>query len=420
MAAGLAIGLANGVLGKLGEIAAQGALNEASLLLNFKKDFKWLEKKLRNIRASLQAADELSGHDDNVKEWLAEVRNTPFDAEDIIDECSVEHLFINSSQSCVYNCSQLGFRYKMGKTIRELKDRIRSSLQEAQELKLMYDMSHISQPSTGRLERERGAELRTWTIVEKDSPAVAVEHKVQEILRLLDNPAVGVVAIVGMDGLGKKFIVQHVFNRSKHRYESSAWITVSQICSLTSLQCDLASHIDLEIASHISVLGITDMRAAELIHEGLEGKRCLIVLDDVWRTSVEGNLISGLGLPTRRNNQCKIVVNTRSRDVAQNMSAHIYEMQSLSKDESWGLFCLYAFPNHEGNRPPEQLEGLAHQIVQECGRLPLAVKTVAASMANSSLISDWESKLEQLKKVGKAEDYIIKILKLSYDSLPPI
>ncbi|GLJ19683.1 hypothetical protein SUGI_0356570 [Cryptomeria japonica] len=414
MEAGLALAIANGVLGKLGQIATEQALNEASLLLNFKSDFKWLEKKLRHISVSLQVADEQSEQNKDVKEWLAEVRNIVFDAEDIIDECGVEYLYTNTSQSCVSNCSQLLFRYKMGKRIKDIKERIRSAIQDAQELKLFREVAHLSQPSTSTSQSERRTESKRGIILDKATPAVAVEHKVDEILRLLENPAFRVVAVVGMGGLGKTFLVQHVFNRSKHRYECYARISVSQTYSLRKLQCDLAFQMNFQIDSSIS-----DWLAAEFIHGKLDGRRCLIVLDDVWRTSVEGNLISRLGLPTGSNSQCIIVVTTRSRDVAQNLNAHIYEMPHLSEDDSWNLFCQFAFRDREGNRPPEQLERLAHQIVQECGRLPLALRTVAASMARSSLTSDWDAKLGQLKKVGTGEDSVMKILKLSYDSLPP-
>ncbi|GLJ20030.1 hypothetical protein SUGI_0363220 [Cryptomeria japonica] len=299
MAAGLAIAFANGVMAKLGEIA----LNE--------------------ICASLQAANELTGRIGPVKKWLAEVTNICFDAEDIIDECSVQHLYRNTSPSCVCNCSQSIFRYKTGKGIKNLKDRINSTTEEAQRVKLFYNVSHLSQPSTSTSTRG-GEELRRWSILAKDAPAVVIDHKVDEILTLLENPTVGVVAIMGIGGRGKTFLLQHVFNKTKRRYWCSAWISVSQTCSLRELQCDLGFHIDLDIDSKVS-----DVRAAELTHGKLEDKRCLVVLDDVWRSSVEGNLTSRLGFPTGHNNQYKIVVNTRSRDVAQNMNAHIYEMQHL-------------------------------------------------------------------------------------------
>ncbi|GLJ19569.1 hypothetical protein SUGI_0353640 [Cryptomeria japonica] len=214
-----------------------------------------------------------------------------------------------------------------------------------------------------------------WNALEEESRAVGVEHKVKEIERLLEDPAVGVVAVVGMGGLGKTFLLMNVYDRVKDNQ-------------------------------------ITYFRAAEMIQTGLHGKTCLIVLDDVWKSSVDGNLISRLGLPTGRNNQCKILVTSRSRDVAAHINAYVYEMQLLSKENSLKLFCLFAFPGLEKNRPPEHLESVADQIVEECGRLPLAVKTIAASLASCSDLGMWESKLRKLKDVAGADDSTMQILKV--------
>ncbi|GLJ07894.1 hypothetical protein SUGI_0076260 [Cryptomeria japonica] len=413
MASGLAVAVTKGVVGKLGELVVQQVLNEVSLLRNFGDDFKWLQKKFNYISGALQHADNQNVHNVPVKQWLAEVRDIAFDAEDITDECSVEHLYTNTSQVCVCSYSQLSFNRKMGKRIKTLKDRVSSVIQDGEHLKLLHDLPRLDQPSSSSASG-RGTQFRRGSaILEVDPQAVGVEEKAEEILRLLEQPAVGVVAVVGMGGLGKTFLLQHVYNRNKQRYEHSAWISVSQTCSLRTLQCDLAKQINLQIEGSIS-----EVLVADLIHGHLDGKRCLIVLDDVWRSSVEGDIIQRLGLPTGSNSQCKIVVTTRSREVAANVRAQIYEMQQLSKEDSWKLFCLFAFRDREENRPPKDLESLTHQIVEKCGSLPLAIKTVAASMTNFVSLWDWESKLKQLKDAIGAEDYMMQILKLSYDSLP--
>ncbi|GLJ19578.1 hypothetical protein SUGI_0353950 [Cryptomeria japonica] len=410
MAEGFAVAFANGVLGKLGEIVAQQVVNEASLVLNFRKDFQLLQTKLTDISGYLQTADQQSALNLSVKRWLMDVNDIALDAEDIVDECTVQPLYTRPTPSCFCHFSQLAFRYKMGKRIKDLKDRMTSTIQKAQELNLVHQMLNSSQPSTST--SERGAELkRSSVLAETDSRAVAIDNKVKEIVRLLEEHAV--VAVLGMGGLGKTFLLRHVYDTNKQRYDHSAWISVSKTCSLRTLQCDLAYQIKLQMDPNISVVLL-----AQLIHGHLVDRRCLIVLDDVWRSSVQGDLIERLGLPTGGNNQCKIVVTTRSRDVAANMRAHIYEMQQLSKEDSWKLFCLFAFPDSDGNRPPEDLKSLATQIVEKCGRLPLALKTVGASMAKSVGLGNWESKLRQLKDVGGTEDSTMQILKLSYDSLP--
>ncbi|GLJ19566.1 hypothetical protein SUGI_0353610 [Cryptomeria japonica] len=406
MAERLAIDIAKNVAGKIAEIV----VSEATLVLNFRDDFEWLQMKLTDISGYLQYADEQSTLNASAKRWLAEVRDIALDAEDIIDECAVEPLYTTPIQSCVCCFSQTNFRRIMGKRIKDLQDRMSSSIQKAQEINLVHHVLQSSQPSTSTSERERkgGAELRRGS--KPDSRAVGVEHKVKEIERLLEEPEIGVVAVVGMGGLGKTFLLQHVYGGNKHEYDHSAWVSVSQTCSLRALQGDLAFQIDLKIEASISEVVVSD-----LIHDKLHGKKCLIVLDDVWKSSVQGDMIQRLGLPTARNKQCKIVVSTRDKDVAAKMRARIYEMQHLSEEDSWNLFCLFAFPDCEGNRPPKQLERLAHQIVEKCGTLPLAVKTVGASMASCS---DWQSKLRQLMDVGRADNFTTQILKLSYDSIP--
>ncbi|KAH9319222.1 hypothetical protein KI387_020991, partial [Taxus chinensis] len=97
---------------------------------------------------------------------------------------------------------------------------------------------------------------------------------------------------------------------------------------------------------------ISEVLAAEYIRSRLESTRCLIVLDDVWRT--------------------------------------------LSEEESWELFYAFAFSECEQNRTPRDLERIASEIDKESKRLPLAVKTVAASLAGKTSFRGWESKLREL------------------------
>ncbi|GLJ20363.1 hypothetical protein SUGI_0369780 [Cryptomeria japonica] len=202
------------------------------------------------------------------------------------------------------------------------------------------------------------------------------------------------------------------FNRIKGKYENSIWLVISQTYSLEKLQAALAMKLKLyEVVNE----RVNEVTAAELIHARLETTKSLIVLDDVWRATMQENLISALGLPTGDNTHCKIVLTTRSKYVCTNMNARVYELHPLSEEESWDLFCAFAF---QGNQPPHHLEGIARQIEKECGRSPLIVKTVAASLANDILSVQWTSELEQLRVVSYTEDPVMQILLLSYISLP--
>ncbi|GLJ20252.1 hypothetical protein SUGI_0367790 [Cryptomeria japonica] len=403
-------GLGNVVVGKFGKY------NQASIALNFRKELEWLKDKLRNLRSYLREIDIQSAQNANAKSWLLDVEELALDAEDILDECAVESKGTNYeiphlSCLCAFNYPQLGFRFKMAHRIKGVKDRLRSIMEAAAELKLFHDLIHSDQPSTST---SGNVKWKRTNLMERDSKPVGIEPKVKEILRLLDNPAAPVIALVGMGGVGKTFILQNVFNRVKDKFEKSIWLDISQTYSLRQLQADLASKIKLNEV----VKGVSDIQATEIIHERLASTRALIVLDDVWRATEEDNLISSLGIPRGKNSQCKILISTRSRLVCRNMNAHVYEVHTLSEEESWTLFCGFAFPESHKNQPPEQLEGIARQIEGECGRLPLAVKTVAASLAGKGSLTVWESELGQLRAPSYSKDPIMQSLKLSYDSLP--
>ncbi|GLJ21020.1 hypothetical protein SUGI_0384120 [Cryptomeria japonica] len=92
-------------------------------------------------------------------------------------------------------------------------------------------------------------------------------------------------------------------------------------------------------------------------------------------------------------------------------------MQCLSKQESWSLFCFYAF---KGNKVPNhQLEEVGRDILKQCGNLPLAIKMVAASLPKTTMPRDWEPKLHRLKEVVVTDDdQIMPFLRLGYFSLP--
>ncbi|GLJ52629.1 hypothetical protein SUGI_1120110 [Cryptomeria japonica] len=217
------------------------------------------------------------------------------------------------------------------------------------------------------------AMLKKSSLLPRDSRPVGIHSKVEHMVGLLEDAEVQVIAAVA-----SKLGLEHKIVDAK----------------------------------------VTDERAAELIQNHLEGKRYLIVLDDLWTLSTENSTIDKLGLPAHKN--CKIVVTTRNRQVALNSNARIYEMQNLSDEESWRLFCIYAFPDKVGNREPQHMEEEGQKIVDQFGNLPLAIKTIAASLARTTL-KNWGLKCSQLERVVNPigeHDPFMEIMKLSYDSLP--
>ncbi|GLJ30505.1 hypothetical protein SUGI_0603830 [Cryptomeria japonica] len=408
------------VVGKICEMAVEMAIQKlaeaAKPVVNLRKDFRWLKAELRSVRAFLQDADHQSSHKDDVKQWLENIRYIAMRAEDIFEECAIQSMY---DRSFGLSYRQWIFRYKIGRQIRDIKGRMRSITERANQLSLHRSVLAADEalmPSTSQIAAVEY--LKRSSLLPSDSHPVGIESKVDDILSLLNDPAFPVIAVVGMGGIGKTYLLQNVYKKAKERYEKCIWLSVSQSYSISKLQCDIASDLGLSLDR------LSEPKAAEKIHESLQGKRCLVVLDDVWRASREEDFLTKLGLPSGNiNSQCKIVVTTRSKVVSTNLNAHMYEMKHMSDEESWRLFCVYAFGGFEENIEPQQqlLKEVGRKIVKQCGNLPLAVKTIAASLANKSL-DKWELKLRQLEQViisvGDNDDPIMGILKLSYDSLP--
>ncbi|GLJ52431.1 hypothetical protein SUGI_1115260 [Cryptomeria japonica] len=305
----------------------------------------------------------------------------------------------------------------MGRRIRKVKARMMAVVEEGNQLNTSHCvMSHAEETeSSSRSQRQQ---LTRLSLLPSDSKPVGIQSKIESMVNLLENPEFPIIAVVGMGGIGKTYLLQHVYNAQKGRYEKSAWLSVSQFFSLSKLLSDLAFQLSRDLSKEIKESGVSEEVAAESIHSFIQGKRCLIVLDDVWRATREDDLLTKLGIPTGANSQCKVLVSTRNKEVCVNLDAKIYEMESLTDEESWKLFCVYAFPKSEENRAPESLKEVAVNIMKECGNLPLAIKTTAASLANTTLPGDWHSKFSKLQKVDTQNDFVMDILKLSYNSLP--
>ncbi|GLJ20160.1 hypothetical protein SUGI_0365920 [Cryptomeria japonica] len=127
----MAFAVVDVVAEKFGGMIIEQINKEVSLVLNFKKDFEWLNKKLTNVRGYLTNVDVQSAKNASVKSWLLDVVDIAWDAEDILDEYVAWDANDTAQFSCVCHSiySQLAFRYKMARWIKDVKDRMRTIIE---------------------------------------------------------------------------------------------------------------------------------------------------------------------------------------------------------------------------------------------------------------------------------------------------
>ncbi|CAN5955072.1 unnamed protein product [Sphagnum jensenii] len=147
-------------------------------------------------------------------------------------------------------------------------------------------------------------------------------------------------------------------------------------------------------------------------------RRVFLVLDDVWNQRVleQLDLAKGRGSVT--------LVTTRNQPVLKKagvIDEDEVQVGVLSKEDSWELFCVHAFPRGISNIPFE-LEGVAKLVADECKSLPLALKVIGASMVGKTMPPEWEFQLTCLRESRQLpekqeEEALFGRLKLSYDNL---
>ena len=227
----------------------------------------------------------------------------------------------------------------------------------------------------------------------------------------------GVVAIMGMCGLGKTTLAKKIYDDRdvQHHFDGGrAWVSVSQEFSIRELLLGIAHCVGTTLTEE-QKLKFGNDKLGEEVNKSLHGKRYLIVLDDVWNTDVWRWLSSYL--PAESNKRSRVLITTRNEEISVDARSDCYKLQLLDEDKSWELFL-----NKVGTAAATWagLEEFREGIVAKCKGLPLAIVVLGG------LLSLKDLRLDSWRKVLKSMDWHLSqgphsclgILALSYNNLP--
>ncbi|XP_037491484.1 putative disease resistance protein RGA3 [Jatropha curcas] len=231
---------------------------------------------------------------------------------------------------------------------------------------------------------------------------------------------VSVVSIVGIGGLGKTTLAQLVFNDEtvESQFDLKIWVCISYNFDVKAILEKILESITREKPARNCEMNTLK----NLLHEKINGKRYLLVLDDVWHVLddvwhyEEWFLLKDL-LDVSASGS-KIIVTTRLKIVAERIiSDSIYELQGLSKQDSWSLFVQMAF--RQGRVGSQEHELVGKEIVAKFVGVPLAIRAIGRLLYFKNTISEWLSfKDKELVNINKEDASILPTLMLSYNHLP--
>jgi Leucine-rich repeat (LRR) protein len=178
----------------------------------------------------------------------------------------------------------------------------------------------------------------------------------------------------------------------------------------------MAQSDTLSMSADLNSLSSLD-QAQRILRDKLNGKRTLIVLDDVWNelSSQSENLYKPLQFACKGS---KVIVTTRSKNVASiNGATEMMHLHGLGDEDYWECFSQYAFGDANPSEYP-QLENIGRQVAKKLAGSPLAAKTVGGSLKQKLEEYHWRDVCgNKLWQIEQKEDDIIPALRLSYEHI---
>ncbi|KAI7988891.1 DEAD-box ATP-dependent RNA helicase 5 [Camellia lanceoleosa] len=165
-----------------------------------------------------------------------------------------------------------------------------------------------------------------------------------------------------------------------------------------------------------------------IINAFLRQKRYVLVFDDVW--DIQAWQVFRYTFP-ECNCGSRVMLTTRNADLAlfssREYNGYVYDLQPLSPQESWALFCKKTF---QENYCPSHLEGLLTSILRRCEGLPLAIVAISGllSVKDKSSVAEWEKTYQSLEALREAyqpngnldknkEEYVFEYVGYSKDQV---
>ncbi|XP_045826901.1 putative disease resistance RPP13-like protein 1 isoform X1 [Trifolium pratense] len=374
-----------------------------------------METTLLALEIVLDDAEEKQIHKPKIKQWLDRLKDAIFDAEDLLNQIS-------------YNALRCKIEFQNLLSTTNSNGEINSEMEKiCQRLKTFVHQSNI----LGLQQTVRGRDSRRTpsSSVVNESVMVGRNDDKDRLINMLisdrgtsRNNNLGVVAILGMGGVGKTTLAQLVYNDEnveKH-FDLKAWVCVSEDFDAVRVTKSLLESVvrnTTSAASNVWESDNLDILRVELKKISRE-KRFLFVLDDLWNGNYNDwdELVSPLieGKPGS-----SVIISTRHEQVAK--MAHtfpIHKLEPLSDEDCWSLLSKHALGNDEfRDTENKTLEEIGKEIARKCGGLPIAAKTLGGLLRSRVDTRAWTAILNS-DVWSLPNDNIIPALHLSYQYLP--
>uniref|UniRef100_A0A0A9FI80 C3H1-type domain-containing protein n=1 Tax=Arundo donax TaxID=35708 RepID=A0A0A9FI80_ARUDO len=406
------LGAMGSLLGKLDSLLVSGRLLRRSV----RKDIELLKEDLAGLNTFLL---ELSNEDDpnlTKKYWMKELREVCYDIEDYIDRLIHSGAKIGSvgtvSRLKIRRLpSTLNRRPKISCQIKELRARLEDADERHKRYVLDSNTSRPSHVTNGR---------RILTLyAEASGGRVGIDDSTEKLTKLLNNgdKQLKVLSIFGFGGIGKTTLAKHILQEHGGNFVCRAFVRVSRKPDTRNLLRSILLQTRCRQPSDACSL----QQLIDCLGEHLQERRYLIVIDDLWDTTVWDIIVRALPDGTRSS---RIIITTEFESVAMtccgDRSDYTLKMEPLSDDDSEKLFFTRVFGSED--KCPHPFKDASYEIVRKCGGIPLSIINIAGLLAsqpdNLELWDFVQKSLGSNLSTSPTYEEVRSVIKLSYNGLP--
>ncbi|KAL3726871.1 hypothetical protein ACJRO7_031727 [Eucalyptus globulus] len=387
------------------------ASQKIQLLCCAKDELQSLEDTVQTIQAVLLDAEKQQWHNKQVQLWLKSLKDVLYNVQDLLDNVATEDLRRKVSPGSKMTkevrlffskSNQLVYCLKVGNEIEGLRKKL-DRIEKNRNFKLEEHQSETTLP----------IQRRTPTVECEENIIGREEDKKEIIARLLDpssGESVSIVSIIDIGGMGKTTLADLVYKDEKVKecFELKMWVChgdpkIFDVDVIVKKILNSAKD-DPEVKKNLKGIENKNEEALQrLLGKVLEGKKYLLVLDDLWNEDrMRWLKLRPLLMGGSRGS--KILITTRSLSVVEATDAKSvkFNLRGLSAEKSWDLFKKMAFGDAETSSE-SGLEEIGRDIVEKC-----AGKT-----------KEWLNfKERELSNIDDSAEGIMEVLKVSYDHLP--